>query len=851
MNLPFSPAGTWPGTGKLSRLQFQVRKASVANWDKPVIDRMRWKGSITGDQAWSFALPDSDKVRLKLGVSYEARVRAWNNNGVASGWSSVNAFTIVAADPTITLSALTEESDGHTPLEGLVLTGTLGTDADVVPASIKLEVFEAQSGALKFSQMHAVTTSEKESGAWAIPYLGPDLRAREFTPQDTLEVLGTQSFTKSGSTQALTIPVNTKAIMLSVASDGSTPSAFSLGGLTLSRTDVLDSQDKHPIFWLTDIDARTNDVLTMGVSDDGSLVRVVYIGGNDVQDLGNSRTSPLLGVPANWTRTYTQSEGGNVVAMATGMTHNLFSADVNMTGLGMTVLFDGGIGAYLGVSGYIVGALAQPATASFSFTGGLPNNTNNRGAFVGLGARPEFDGLYDIVVTIYDSVGGSASFSGVDYMHIFRALLDDGDTAGLTTGLSNIRPSQRILIRDMRADRGPGKVIGIIEDARSIGVSRYASSPGELYFTLQSLHPQISIIEPFATHYEYQQYRRGRWESLEYGIFVDFDATEDEVVFYGMDYLGLLSVSVEGAHQIAKSPNKSISPKANVLSGSRYKKKTIRYIIKNQLGRARKQEAQSPVKFINIGTLDPMNTKITIFASHVERLAFIRGLIESHKGGQVNGQERRTRLRVRWRASSKDFAFELLDNKGSDKDALRLEFGGLVQGYRIVAYDDYRNKVYAIGVKPNASKPFFLNTVAQGVTLADWGVWGKAEMHGDIVDKKDLERRARATANRMSRPGKSVALGIRVRAIDYCDGYDVLDSVPVDIVDNAIDTNNFGGGYWTIWGVNYRVYDDEHDELTWILRPKGDSDDFDPNLITSEPEPISSEWAWGSGEPTP
>jgi hypothetical protein len=847
--ISFNPAGTWSGD-KLSKLLFQVRKASATNWDNPLIKRTRYPGGITGNQNWSISLTASDRSRLKRSTTYQARVKVWNKAGVASAWSSVKSFTISAANPTITLDALTEESDGHTALEGLVLTGTLGAPAGLEPASIKLEVFEAASGALKFSQMHAVTTDEAEVGEWSLPYIGPDLRSRDFAPDDPLVVLGTQGYTRSGDTQALTIPVGTKAIVAVSLSDGAIGS-FALGGLALSRTTVSDVMDKYPIFWRVDITDRTNDVLTNAGGKDGNVVRVVYIGGNDVELIGHDRTAPLLNSPANWTRTYTQTKGGNVVAIATGVTHNLFGSDVNMTDLGMTVLLDAAVGAYPGVSGYIVGEMGASATARFAFTGGTPNNTNNRGAFLGLGGNPEFDGLYDIVVTIYDSAGGSATFTGSDYMHIFRALRDNESTVNLTTGLSNVRPTQRILVRDMGAKRGPGKVIGIIEDARSIGVSRYATSPGEMYFTLQAQHPQVSIIEPFATHYEYQQYRRGRWVSLEYGLFVDFDATEDEVVFYGMDYLGLLSVSIEGAHQVAKSPNKQISTKDSVLSGSRYKKKTIKYIIKNQLQRAKNQETHSPVKFINIGTLDKMGTQVTIFASHVERLAFIRGLIESHKGGQQNGQERRTRLRVRYRPPKKDFAFELLDNKGSNKDALRLEFGGLVQGYRIVAYDDYRNKVYAIGIKPNASKPFFLSRVAQGVTLADWGVWGKPELHGDIVDKKDLERRARASANRMSRPGKSIALGIRVRSIDYCDGYDVLDSVPIDIVDGAIDTNNFGGGYWTIWGINYRVYDDEHDELTWILRPKGDSSDFDPDLITSEPEAISSEWAWGSGAPTP
>jgi hypothetical protein len=829
MDLPFSPAGTWGGTGKLSKLQFQVRKSTASDWSKPVINRTRWPAAITGNKNWSINLSSQDKAKLRLGVTYKARVKVWNKNNVASAWSSVKTFTIAVDDPSITVNALDEEDDGHTPLEGLVLSGTLSVDNDVEPASIKLEIFDATSGDLKFSQMHAVTKSEADAGVWSMPYVGPDLQSREFKSTDALVILDTEQITLGSKSDPLTIPEGTKAVGI-----------IGLGLLSEADIGGIDVTVKGPnsqwsngsfVAAVTDITDRASDNLNYKAG--GNDCIVIYLGGNDARILGPFEgQNPWATAP---------SKGGNILAMC-GATGILASQNIPppATELGPT---GGGTSTIAGYHLGGVGETPQLVVTGVGAFGGVES--------IGLEAWPSFDGLYDIKVTIYDSVGGTASSTRDDGIRITRALLDDEDTTDLTTGLSNVRPTQRILIRGMKANRGPGKVIAIIEDARNIGVSRYATSPGELYFTLQSQHPQISLIEPFATHYEYQQYRRGRWVSLEYGLMVDFDAEEDEVIFYGMDYLGLLSASVEGAYQIAKSPNKSISTKHTVLKGSRYKKKTIRYIIKNQLKRARYQETHSTVKFINIGQMDKMSTKVTIFASHVERLGFIRGLIESHKGAQANGQERRTRLRVRYRPAKNDFAFELVDNRGTDKDALRLEFGGLVQGYRVVAYDQYRNKVYGIGVKPNASKPFFISKVAQGVTLADWGVWGKAELHGDIVDRKDLVRRVRASANHMSRPGKSVAIGIRVRSIDYCDGYDVLDSVPVDIVDGAIDTNNFGGGYWTIWGINYRVYDDEHDELTWILRPKGDSDSFDPDLITSEPEAISSEWAWGAGEPEP
>ena len=61
----------------------------------------------------------------------------------------------------------------------------------------------------------------------------------------------------------------------------------------------------------------------------------------------------------------------------------------------------------------------------------------------------------------------------------------------------------------------------------------------------------------------------------------DFDATEDEVVFYGMDYLGILALLSDERFNLAK-------PELDVdAGGAKYNKDSIKTIIIDQLNRVK------------------------------------------------------------------------------------------------------------------------------------------------------------------------------------------------------------------------------------------------------------------------
>ena len=140
----------------------------------------------------------------------------------------------------------------------------------------------------------------------------------------------------------------------------------------------------------------------------------------------------------------------------------------------------------------------------------------------------------------------------------------------------------------------------------------------------------------------------------------------------------------------------------------KYNNKTISYIIADQLDAAG-AFTDSPTKFITRPASGPlfqtMGNQISIDGSFRQRLEFIRGLIDSQRAG--TGM--RSRLLVRRTPTSTadethgyGYQFNLLADSGRDRPAIRLEYGGLVQGFRIQAMGDFACGCWASGVRPTS-----------------------------------------------------------------------------------------------------------------------------------------------------
>jgi hypothetical protein len=462
-------------------------------------------------------------------------------------------------------------------------------------------------------------------------------------------------------------------------------------------------------------------------------------------------------------------------------------------------------------------------------------------------------GTYYWRVMVVDTLGQSSLWSTESQIVLNLGSEPDTDGGGLgfppnATGYMKVRSRVRIVLKDIDTanERRPGTVKAIIEDASNIGMSAYVNAPGEFFFTLPNSHPQVGECEPWQRHYALQQYRNGNWQTIANGLLTDFEAGHDDVVVYGLDYLGILSRSVD-----TRFPPKDTPIDADhAHGGAKYIEKRIDTIIKDQLDQAR-ADTDSPTKFIHRGVIDSLDSEITIWSSFRARLDFIAGLIDSYR----QGTGKRTRIRARYDPSQFQWEWDLRASPGVDRDNLRLEYGSLLNGYRVVAMGtDFATRAHGIGTTPNTVKPVYAMDPAKGASDVLTGAFGniqRVEMWNDVTDYNDVKRRVKQMRKESAKVGKRIALAIRVDGIDPFDGYDLTDNIPLDIDDGVVETERYGSGYWTIWGLEWRLSMDGHDETSWVVRPREDDEPPDTDLIPSDPVHDTPEWQVGNGAPAP
>ena len=101
----------------------------------------------------------------------------------------------------------------------------------------------------------------------------------------------------------------------------------------------------------------------------------------------------------------------------------------------------------------------------------------------------------------------------------------------------------QVLIHDSTGvDFARGNLVAVIQDARDIGVQLYANDTGSAFFTLPVDHPALPLIVPLEHQYTIQrQNDSGVYETISGGFISDYDASDQEVVISGVDYMTVLS----------------------------------------------------------------------------------------------------------------------------------------------------------------------------------------------------------------------------------------------------------------------------------------------------------------------
>jgi hypothetical protein len=310
------------------------------------------------------------------------------------------------------------------------------------------------------------------------------------------------------------------------------------------------------------------------------------------------------------------------------------------------------------------------------------------------------------------------------------------------------------------------------------------------------------------------------------------DATETEVVFYGIDYLGLLQYCVDERYD----PNKPLKPPP---TGSYYLKKSIKYIIDNQLDYARGLD-DSPVEWITVSsTFLEANfpTKVTIYSTLQQTLPFVVGLLDSHR----SGSGKQSRISVKKIAGTDgDYEFVIEDNPGAQRDSLELRYGSMVQGYRAIPFGtEWASRVNLVGRRRDGLKVEYRSD-SSGIDQGEYGRIAQGAAIIETEDTNDLKRRAKQAALDAARLGRQISVGLKLGSFRPFEGYDLCDSIPIDInhggvatkdwasdvfadqqEESGLDPSHVDANYWTIKGLTWESYDDGHWMTNLSLFPRG------------------------------
>jgi len=197
-----------------------------------------------------------------------------------------------------------------------------------------------------------------------------------------------------------------------------------------------------------------------------------------------------------------------------------------------------------GVGSIIFGSAASTTVALSSgvATTALRGKDAGQTEIIGSGSS-YITGGKTVTVIGNSQLGGTARPGGI-------GLPSSGAGSGTDLGRGTLKIANqtlyRIILWDMTSTKARNTIRAIIHDAKNVGVSTYLNEGGEAFFTLPYNHPQITECVPLERHYRVDRFdeEEGRYATIGQGILEDYEATPDETVFYGLDYMMVLTKTI-------------------------------------------------------------------------------------------------------------------------------------------------------------------------------------------------------------------------------------------------------------------------------------------------------------------
>ena len=292
----------------------------------------------------------------------------------------------------------------------------------------------------------------------------------------------------------------------------------------------------------------------------------------------------------------------------------------------------------------------------------------------------------------------------------------------------------RITLFDMTGTgRGRGPVKAVISDAKYIGCSTYLNQGGEMFFTLPYNHPQIAECDPLNRHY-----RVDRWDeedavyrTVGSGILQDYSATDNETVFYGVDYLGVLNQTLTDA---------SGASAGNTVT---YNDKTVSFIFQAEMSTV-KNEANSRLGFITVeSTISPSATTYDLFTAGEQRTSFLSNVASIAQAGTTSKVVFGNRIE----SATQSYGSFFLDmnHASAVNNSLRLVYGANVKRFSFSPnFRSLRTRaiVIATSIFNNIVPTKIWSPVATSALASTYGVIDRVDLQEDIISQSAASSRA-------------------------------------------------------------------------------------------------------------
>jgi len=343
----------------------------------------------------------------------------------------------------------------------------------------------------------------------------------------------------------------------------------------------------------------------------------------------------------------------------------------------------------------------------------------------------------------------------------------------------------RITLWDMTGSgRGRGTVRAVISDAKYIGVSSYLNEGGEAFFTLPYNHPQIAECLPLERHY-----RIDRWDeedavyrTVGTGILQDYQATDNETVFYGIDYMAALNQTLTDVSAVISNPSTTVT----------YDNKTISEIWQSELSAAR-TGANSRLGFVTVeGTINAATKTYDIFTAGEQRGEFLFNMAAIAQEGTTSKVVFGNRIE----SSTQSYNSFFLDMNyaTTPNNSVRLVYGWNVK--RFSYSPNFRNLrtravLIATSIFGTTSSKIW-SDYATSALASTYGTIDRVDIQEDLISQESVSARAAYNLNESSPERlKVINLAVVDGAIIPYKNYNLGDDVRVVIKRGLvnIDTN--------------------------------------------------------------